>query len=77
MKSYRVTISTFIAAEGWFTVSTESADYREALTMFDLANKAPGPSIASLEVDGRQVMFLSTFAPGVRYSRSPAEGVAC
>jgi len=75
VKSYRVTISTFIASEGWFTASTETGDYREALRLFDYSLKAPGPSLVSLDIDGRQVMFLSTFAPGVRYSRT--EGVAC
>jgi len=75
VKSYRVTVSVFVADEGWLTVSTDSADYKEALRLFDSALRAPGPALSSLEIDGRQVMFLSTFAPGVRYSRT--EGVAC
>lgn len=76
MAEYRVTISTFIPTDGWFTVSAVAGTHSEARELFDsMRLKAPGPSLVSLEIDGRQLVFVSTFAPGVLYSRT--EQVAC
>lgn len=70
MSTYRVTASTFVATEGWFTVSVEAGSHEEATQLLDrMRHKAPGPSLLSLDVDGRQLVFVSTFAPGVLYSR--------
>lgn len=73
--SFLVTVST-LQAGYWLTVQLDSDSREEAEEIFEtFADRAPGPSLVSLEQNGRQVLFVSTFQAGERHY--PVQEVAC
>lgn len=69
MSDLRVTVSTLMESEGWLTVSLDAESREEAFSIFEtFTQRAPGPSLVSMEEDGHQLLFLSTFVSGVRYT---------